>query len=287
MKRRRTALGVSVVAVGLLCGLGIGSSPVADGARASAATVSSSRGSSLAAAPAPPRGKPNFSATFSGKKLNTKVWSTCFPWADVPAGCTNFGNKQEAEWYLPGQDRVSGGLLHLVAQRQKTTGKNSAGQYKAYYCRSGMITSFPSLRFKYGFIQIVAKIPHAAGLWPAIWLSAANLRYPPEMDIVESWGVKQETAAFLHPSPSTAYVRSRDRALIPVAWTTNWQTYTLRWTTSKVTYYIGTRAVLTVTKNIPHQDMYLIANVAEYLPAKSGLCNGQMEIKSVKYWKAA
>ena len=45
------------------------------------------------------------------------------------------------------------------------------------------------------------------------------------------------------------------------------------------------RVVLTVTRNVPHQDMYFIDNVAEYQPAKAGDCSGQMLIKSVKIWK--
>ena len=57
-----------------------------------------------------PKGAPEFDASFTGSRLNTSVWSTCYPWIHDGGGCTNFGNaKTEHEWYLPSQDRVYGG----------------------------------------------------------------------------------------------------------------------------------------------------------------------------------
>lgn len=282
MKKRPYALvlGLSIAAIMVLCLIGI-----SYGAHPGAALAAQTAANAVA----PPGGKPAFSATFPrGSKLNAKQWATCYIGANPKIGCTNFGNSQEREWYLRGQVRVSNGVLHLVAQRKATRGTNATGRKKKeYYCRSGMITSYPSLRFKYGFLQIVAKIPHSAGLWPGLWLAAANREWPPEIDILESWGVSAEAAVFLHPRPVSAYMRSRDRAVVPVIWTTNWQTYSIRWTRSKLTYYVGKNVVMTVRKNVPRQAMYFVADVAEYLPAKPGRCNGQMQIRSVKYWKRA
>ncbi len=236
---------------------------------------------------APPPGRPVFSATFTGESLDTSVWTTCYPEftgaMGAQGGCRNFGNPEEAEWYLPSQDKVYGGVLHLVAQRLPAQGTASLnGSAEEYGCRSGMITSFPSLKFKYGFIQVVAKVPHAPGLWPALWLAAANEAYPPEIDMIESWGVNKLTASFLHPVPLGTY---RDRGLIPSSMTTGWQTYSLSWTRSKLIYYTGNKVILTVTKNVPHQAMYFLANVAEYLPPRGGNCTGQMLIRSVMVWK--
>jgi beta-glucanase (GH16 family) len=83
---------------------------------------------------------------------------------------------------------VYGGELHLVARRERTPGYTSVGKRFIYDCRSGMVTSYPSLRFEYGFVQVVAHIPHAPGLWPALWLAATNGKYPPEIDMLDSWG---------------------------------------------------------------------------------------------------
>jgi beta-glucanase (GH16 family) len=248
--------------------------------QASAATVGAQRLSGSAAKlPSPPKGKPEFSASFYGLHLNTKVWDTCYP-ADSQSGCTNFGNK-EYEWYVPGRVRLSKGVLSLSTRRVATKGKAADGKPKEYGCRSGMITSYPGFRFTYGFVQVVAKVPHKAGLWPALWLAAADLKFPPEIDMIEAWsGAKTETAAFLHPVGAP-----QDRGLIPESLTTNWQTYSLSWTKSRLTFYVGSKKVLTVTKRIPHQAMYFVANVAEYTKPEKGDCYGGMQIRSVKVWK--
>jgi beta-glucanase (GH16 family) len=272
VRRQMLAMGVPAMALLVIVGLGV-SGGLTPGAQASAATTGR-------AVPKPPKGKPAFDATFGGKSLNTKAWDRCYP-RDSQKGCTNFGNPMEKEWYLPSQVRVSGGVVHLVAQRKRTIGTTKAGKRKVYECRSGMITSYPGLKFEYGFVQVVARIPHAHGLWPALWLSAANGKYPPEIDMVESWGVNTETASFFHPVTG-----KRSRAKYSPALTDGWQTYSLSWTRTKLRYYVGSRLVLTVTKNVPHQRMYFIANVAEYQPARAGRCNGQMEIRSVKIWKS-
>lgn len=278
MRRQKLAMGVPAMAVLAIVGLGVPGG-VTSHAQASVATVA--RGTPRATQAVPtPRGKPVFDATFGGGRLNAKIWDTCYP-LDSQVGCTNFGNHQEAEWYRPSQVRVSGGVVHLVAQRKTTVGTTSKGARKVYGCRSGMITSHPGFKFEYGFVQVVANIPHANGLWPALWLAAANGKYPPEIDMVESWGVNVETASFFHPVSGL-----RSRATYSPRLTVGWHTYSLSWTKSKLAFWVDRKLVLMVTKNVPRQRMYFIANLAEYLPAKRGYCTGQLQIRSVKIWKA-
>jgi len=89
--------------------------------------------------------------------------ATCYPWAKN--GCTNFGNGgQEKEWYTASQDTVKNGFLNLIAQREPTAGVNAKGAPQEYACRSGMVTTFPGFRFKYGYLQITAHIPFKTGL---------------------------------------------------------------------------------------------------------------------------
>jgi beta-glucanase (GH16 family) len=279
MRRQKLAMVVPAMAVLAMVGLGVPSG-VTSGAQASVARAARDAPRAARTAPRPPRGKPVFNATFRGSRLSTKTWATCYPGAPQQ-GCTNFGNIQEQEWYQPSQVRVSGGVAHLVARRARTVGTTKTGARKVYGCRSGMITSYPSFKFRYGFVQVVANIPHAKGLWPAIWLAAANLTGRPEIDMVESWGVNIKTASYYHPPHG-----SDSKGFYPPAITRGWHTYTLSWTKSSLKYYVDRRLVLTVTKKLPRQAMYFIANVAEYLPAKRGYCSGQLDIRSVKIWKA-
>jgi beta-glucanase (GH16 family) len=281
MRRHKLAMGVPALAVLAIAGLGV---PGGLSSSASASAVTGTRAAAPTAirgVPTPKR-KPALDATFRGTRLNTKVWDRCYPkLAYYHGGCTNYGNKMEAEWYQPSQVKVSGGVVRLIAQRRRTVGATSTGARKVYGCRSGMITSYPGFKFRYGFVQVVANIPHANGLWPALWLAAANGKYPPEVDMLESWGVNHETASFFHPVTG-----EQVRAKYSPSLTRGWKTYSLSWTSSRLRYYVGNKLVLTVKRRVPHQQMYFIANLAEYLPAKRGYCTGQLDIRSVKVWKS-
>lgn len=220
-------------------------------------------------------------ATFRGSKLDTSMWATCYTWAagDPARGCSNSGNK-EYQWYLPGQVRVDDGVLHLVAQKARTEGFLPDGAPKIYGCRSGMVTSFPGFHFKYGYLEVSAKVPNGRGLWPALWLAAANKKWPPEIDLLEHWGAPKNTTAFYyHPAPvtaGTAFTRYFTGGIPP-----GWHTFAVSWTASYVTWYVDGRPIMTVTQNIPHQSMYFIADLATF---KGTTCNGTLAIRWVKAW---
>jgi beta-glucanase (GH16 family) len=200
---------------------------------------------------------------------------------DGPSGCTNFGNKED-QWYLPSQDRVSGGALRLVAQPIRTRGQTARGKPKRYRCRSGMVTSYPGFRFRYGYVQVVAWIPAGVGLWPALWLAAENMHWPPEIDMLEHWGDAQGlSAVFLHPVGA-----SQVAARLAPGLTGSWHTFSLLWTSRQLTWYVNGRAVLTVHRHIPHQRMYLIVTLAvNRIPPTGRRCTGVLRIRSVRIFQ--
>jgi beta-glucanase (GH16 family) len=283
MRKLWLAMGTSIAAISVLAGVGLPAGSHASPAVAAVTQPRVNAATERAATPKPPRGTPEFSATFSGSRLNAKVWEKCYPWQDTPAGCTNYG-ANDKEWYLPSQVRVYSGLLHLVAQRIPTKGIALSGKPEEFGCRSGMISSFASFRFKYGFVQVVAKIPHDAGLWPALWLAAANKQPVPEIDMIEVRGVNTTTAAFFHPV--AGHGKHFVIGPIPRKLTTSWQTYTLNWTKSELVFYVGGKVVLRITKGVPQQAMYFLADLASYQAAVKPNCNGQLLIRSVRVWKA-
>jgi beta-glucanase (GH16 family) len=223
-----------------------------------------------------------FNTDFSGTRLNTSVWNTCYQWTNPASGCTNFGNTEEDEWYLPSQDRVYNGILHLVAQPIPTRGQNVHGEPKEYMCRSGMVTSYPGLRFTYGIVQIVARIPSTDGLWSALWLEPADLKSMPEIDILERWGQPDaHTGLYFHPAGGPrvgARAHNFDLAV-------GWHTFTLDWTPSSLTWFIDGKDELSTQNYIPHQMMYLLANVANFNLQSADSCNGAMLIRSIKVWQ--
>jgi beta-glucanase (GH16 family) len=232
---------------------------------------------------APANWKLAFSTDFSGTSLDTSTWDECYPWSPSPLGCSNFGNSDEREWYLPSQVHVENGALALVAQRTPTEGTDSRDQPKMYTCRSGMVTTYPSVYFKYGFVQVVARLPFGEGLWPAIWLVPENGSWPPEIDIVEHWGTELTSRATLH----TGKQNSQQRGTInfPEA-DQGWHTYSMSWTRSRISIYYDGKLALTTTTNVPQLAMYLLLDLADDSNSP-GSCSGTMYVKSVNIWEPA
>jgi beta-glucanase (GH16 family) len=220
-----------------------------------------------------------FDATFpAGSRLNRTTWATCYPWMDVPTGCSILTN-DEKQWYLPSQVHVSAGAMALVAKARPTRGLNQQGQPTTYACRSGMVTTFKSAQFKYGYVKVVAKIPKGKGLWPALWLAAANEKWPPEMDMMEHWGTDGVTGVFFHPVGA-----GQVSAKLPGIFTNGWHTFILDWSRHELNYYVDGKLVLTVNKRIPHQKMYFIADLA-YTGVHSKACAGTFKIRRVQIWQ--
>jgi beta-glucanase (GH16 family) len=224
-----------------------------------------------------------FDSDFSGAALDTNVWATCY-WFASPgaAGCTNTGNSnEEKEWYQPSQVKVQGGVLNLIAKHEPTEGVSAKGKPEEYSCRSGMVTTAPSFNFKYGYVQMVARLPYNNGLWSAFWLAASNKKWPPEVDIFEHWNSQANTGAYLHPLSG---VRQGGRVQADANFSKGWHTFTLSWTKNKLTWYIDDYQVYSTTTGIPQQAMYIIANVADTSTAATS-CSGTMLVKSIKVWQ--
>jgi beta-glucanase (GH16 family) len=288
----RSRLVFASLAIAVVAGLiGWGLTPSAAGSRTAGTAVHKKSPYELATSvPASVRKlRPVFYATFGGTTLNTNVWNTCYPRAanDNEPACSNLSNKTtESEWYQASQVQVYGGALHLVSKKTPTAGLTWNNQPKEYSCRSGMVTSHPGFNFKYGYIQVIAHIPNNSGLWPALWLAASDLSWPPEVDLLEHWGPpKNTTGVFFHPSPKgtkPTVVRFRPGNLFK-----GWHTFGVRWTATQLSWYIDGKLIITVRQHIPHQKMYLVANVAHYVQKRGGSssCNGTMLIRSVSVWQ--
>jgi beta-glucanase (GH16 family) len=250
-----------------------------------ASLISSATAGALSQAPNPTAGmRLAFSARFFGSQLNSNVWETCYPWFQQNgAGCTNLGNAQEREWYLPSQVQVSNGSLDLVANEKPTLGWNSSGAPKTYPYTSGMVTTFSSFNFTYGYIQIVAKIPGGTGTWPALWLLPTNETWPPEIDIMENYGLTNQVKDTVHWESPTGAEYQQFVVNTSTNLTAGWNTYGLSWTPGQLTWYINGTAVASYSGgNVPSQPMYFLANLAIDGAAAQ---TSSFDIQSVQVWE--
>jgi beta-glucanase (GH16 family) len=248
--------------------------PAANGTSKAAASTAGSVPSGLGS-----NWKLTFNAGFTGSKLDTSVWGTCYPWQSQ-SGCANFGNSAlEYQWYAASQDQVSNGALHIVAQAAPTAGRSSGGGPETYPYRSGLVTTFPGYKFQYGYLQVVARVPDALGTWTALWLAAANEAWPPEIDILEHWGNDTKYYEYYHPAgaPRENGVQTLGNL------STSWHTYGVYWSKSEVVWYIDGHQVFETGRNVPQQPMYFLANVAVDVHVQS--LNTSMDIKSISVWQ--
>jgi beta-glucanase (GH16 family) len=126
---------------------------------------------------------------------------------------------------------------------------------------SGIITTGQLFNFEYGLVEVSARLPAGAGLWPAIWLLPSNLDWPPEIDIMEMLGDR--------PNVIYASIHTADRNLVPVApvgvgdTTRSFHTYGLDWEPDTITWCFDGNPIRTVaTPADLHQPMYLLINLA-------------------------
>lgn len=139
---------------------------------------------------------------------------------------------------------------------------------------SGVLTSYDSFRFKYGKVEMRAKMPKGKGLWSAFWLLNAYYHdaepEDPEIDIIEAIGDQTTTA-------NHAYHTKRDtdgdgvtdstdsdefRAVIP-DFSEQFQTYSVEWTPESITWFVNDQVTAEVTgERVSKEQMYIILNLA-------------------------
>jgi beta-glucanase (GH16 family) len=245
---------VTLAAIASACG----ASNSAEGSRPSTATRTPSTQVS-----GPTKGMHlTFADGFDGPTLDTSRWDTCYWWSDQGAGCTIFGYNGEQEWYLPSQAQVSGGALHLVASREATSGVDVNGNPQLYPWRSGVVTTFRSYAFTYGYVAVRARVPKGAGLWTTLWLLPQDKSGPPEVDIAEIFGWDPMTLNTTYHRPGdTSTSGSPSRATSTTDLSAAFHDYALDWEPNSLTWYLDGKPVFHLNTS-PSQPMYFLANLA-------------------------
>lgn len=207
-----------------------------------------------------------FGDEFEDRRLDPSKWTTCYWWDR--GGCTNMGNN-ERQWYQPQNAVVEDSILRLEARKQTVR----ASDGNTYQYTSGMVTSgrgtsdtSQSVRFafRYGYVEMRARMPAGKGLWSAFWLLPASHESKPEIDVVEVLGHEPDR---LH-----AHVHFLDegrRASAGSSWvghdaSTSWHVYALEWRPDALTWYVDGVQVwrFTDSRHVPSEPMYVLANLA-------------------------
>lgn len=198
------------------------------------------------------------------------LWSDEFnsPGAPDPAkwgydlGAGGWGNN-ESQYYTNRTDNVlvSNGTLKIIAKKELYAGSNYT---------SARLLSKGKFSFKYGKVEVSAKLPGGVGTWPAIWMLGDNIAtvgWPAcgEIDIMEQKGSDINrifnTVHFTGFSGGGAVGTS---FLINNV-TTQFHKYGIIWSSSSIQFLVDDVVTYTFsnTANLPfNQNFFLLLNMA-------------------------
>jgi beta-glucanase (GH16 family) len=198
------------------------------------------------------------------------LWSDEFnsPGAPDPAkwgydlGAGGWGNN-ESQFYTNRTDNVlvSNGTLKIIAKKEAYSGSNYT---------STRLLSKGKFSFKYGKVEVSAKLPGGVGTWPAIWMLGDNIAtvgWPAcgEIDIMEQKGSDMNrifnTVHYTGFSGGGAVGTS---FLINNV-TTQFHKYGIIWSSSSVQFLVDDVVTYTFSNaaNLPfNQNFFLLLNMA-------------------------
>ncbi|ARV16823.1 glucan endo-1,3-beta-D-glucosidase [Polaribacter sp. SA4-12] len=201
---------------------------------------------------------------------NNLVWEDDFNTDGAPdatnwtydLGAGGWGNG-ELQTYTDTADnaKVEGGSLIITAKADGSGGYTSA-RLKSQGLR----------KFTYGRIEVKAKLPAAAGTWPAIWMlgsnfPTANWPHCGEIDIMEQTGAdKNTTLGTCHwfDTASSSNASYGETTAVADA-SSEFHLYTVEWTDTAVKIYLDDVKFyeLANSADLPfNADFFLILNVA-------------------------
>lgn len=196
---------------------------------------------------------------------------------------------------------VSGGILNIVAKKENFTDQGVTKQYTSARLNS-------KFAFKYGRVEVRAKLPTGAGTWPAIWTLGKNIIEPGaywssthgtvnwpacgEIDIMEHWGNNQNYVQSAMHTPSSFGGTVNIGGQTVATASSQFHIYTLEWTSEKMTFSVD--GVVHYVYNPPvkdantwpfDSDQYILLNLAMQ-PAIDPLFNqSAMEVDYVRVYQ--
>jgi beta-glucanase (GH16 family) len=148
--------------------------------------------------------------------------------------------------------------------------------------------------FKYGYVEVKARIPKGQGIWPAIWLLPDDWTSKPEIDIMEVLGHEPGKVHMTYHFKKS----DKDDANEGDTWETSdlsqdWHTFGVLWQPEAITWYIDgvQRWRYSDQKRISDKTMYLLINLAvggEWpgSPDKATVFPADYLIDYVRIWSA-
>jgi beta-glucanase (GH16 family) len=199
---------------------------------------------------------------------------------------------------------VSNGILSIIGKKETYTGQGVTKEYTSARLNS-------KFAFRYGKVEVRAKLPTGEGTWPAIWMLGKNIDeyggwwqlqgygttpWPAcgEIDIMEHWGSNQNyISSATHTPSSYGGTVNHGGQTIPTA-STEFHTYTLNWYPEKLVFSVDGITHYTYEPDELNGDtwpfdaeQYLLLNFAFLPNIDPGFTEDTLEIDFVRIYQDA
>lgn len=207
-----------------------------------------------------------FSDEFDGAEIDESKWNTRYNWGpDILL-------IDEQQYYVDTQNfpdfgynpfQFDGEVLSITAQ---PTPEDLLGVAKNQPYLSGVLTTSGKFDFAYGYVEIRARMPRGAGLWPSFFmLGAQNVDLKPQLFIAESRGGEPQSIYHRYNhADADGEVFASDRINSTGSdFTVDFHTFGVSWSPNKLSFFIdGDHRHTLTSSNVAAQNMYLLLNFA-------------------------
>jgi beta-glucanase (GH16 family) len=231
--------------------------------------------------------------------LDATKW---FHQTQLPAGGSWYNG--EIQHYTNRTDNsvVNNGIMKLTAKKEVFNNQGHTKQYTSARLNS-------KFAFKYGRIEIRAKLPTGVGTWPAIWMLGKNITetgaywqtqgfgttgWPAcgEIDIMEHWGTNQNyVQSAMHTPSSFGGTVNHGGQMISTA-STDFHLYALEWSANKMVFSVDGIVHYTYDPDVKDAntwpfdaEQYLLLNIAIEPGIASSFVQSTMEIDYVRIYQ--
>ena len=197
---------------------------------------------------------------------------------------------------------VANGVLKIIAKKETYTDQGVTKDYTSARLNS-------KFSFKYGRVEVRAKLPFGIGTWPAIWTLGKNIiedgayfdihgygttAWPAcgEIDIMEHWGSNQNyVQSATHTPSSYGATTNLGGRMIPNV-STSYHIYSLEWTPEKLVFSVDSIVHYTYNPTIKDantwpfdKEQYLLLNIAIQASISANFTSSAMEIDYVRIYQ--
>ncbi|MBI4845052.1 MAG: family 16 glycosylhydrolase [Candidatus Omnitrophica bacterium] len=159
----------------------------------------------------------------------------------------------ELQYYTPEDVYIENGMLVLRSQKRFMRGRGYT---------SGLVETSGKVAFKYGRVEVRAKLPKGKGLWPAHWMLPQSGKWPPEIDITELIGHSPNTVHMtLHWGQRPEH-KLRGTSFSGPDFSGDFHVFAIEWQPDYIRWFIDGEERFFIDENIPQEPFYIILNTA-------------------------